>query len=152
LDADNGYGFSPELMYAIAWRESIRGQIEGLWPLANAVVATDNGCGLCQVTPADWWTSDLHAAWNAIDWRNPYANTKFAIEYFALPAEEYWSRYQQMQGVDLARCIAAEYNCGRGLALDGHKSGNVDLHTTGGDYAADVALNYTRLVNKIKPL
>lgn len=144
--------FSPELLYAIAWRETIRGQVQGLWPSALTVVASDNGCGLCQVTPAEWWPEWLHADWAEVDWRDPEQNAAFAVEQFLEPAETFWVTDQGMQGLDLARCIAAEYNCGRSQALFGHQQGNVDRYTTGGNYAADVCLNYTRLVNGQRPL
>jgi len=144
--------FSPPWLYAIAYRESIRGQLAGLWPSALTVVAPDNGCGICQVTPADWWEPWLHAAWNAIDWKDPEANAAFAVAYFLLPAQTFWATEVGLAGTDLLRAASAEYNCGRELALEGHAAGNVDLHTTGGDYAADVALNYTRLVNGQPPL
>lgn len=103
---------------------------------AETVISGDNGHGVMQVTPADWWPEDMVAAWAAIDWRNPSANINFAIKWFLQPAETYWAPIAQ--GEDLVRCILAEYNVGRDAAIEGHQAGDVDEKTT--DHYADRGL------------
>ena len=77
------------------------------------------------------------------DWADPVSNVKFAKEEYLLPAEDYWAA-QGMQGDDLVRAIAAEYNAGRGNAMAGHNSGDLDLFTTD-HYAARCLDHYHAL-------
>jgi hypothetical protein len=129
----------PCFVYAIAWRESISGELEGLWPNASTVVSTDNGHGLMQLTSS--WPDN---------WAIPTANAEYAIDEFILPAIRYWHGLQQFSGDDLVRLVAATYNAGLGNAIKGHEAGNVDLYTTN-NYAAGILANLKALVAGLKP-
>lgn len=123
--------------YAIAWRESISGQVAGLWPNAATVLSDDGGHGLFQLT---YSFPD--------EWDDPYRNALYAIVTFLEPAETYWAQVEQ--GDNLVRCIAAEYNAGRDLALKGHDEGDVDKYTTD-NYAAAVLGFYHSILASGKP-
>jgi hypothetical protein len=123
--------FSPEVAYAIALNETIEGQENGSWDAAT-VVSADGGHGLFQLTSS-----------YPDDWADPLANATYAVEHFLLPAETFWSN-MGIQGDDLVRCIAADFNAGRQGALDGHAKGDVDLYTTD-HYAARALANYLGL-------
>lgn len=119
-------GFSPMVAYAIKLNET------GLND-PPTIQSADGGHGLMQLT-SSWPTN----------WQQPYANALWAVEFYLVPAETYWAG-QGMQGDDLVRCIAAEFNAGRGGAMDGHRIGNVDAYTTNG-YAARALKHYHLLV------
>ena len=102
-------------------------------PNAATIVSPDGGHGVMQLT-----------ATYPENWADPYANILYAIEHFLKPAEAYWCGH--VQGEDLVRAIAAEYNAGRGNAILGHKAGNLDLYTTD-HYAARALQAYLRLVH-----
>lgn len=129
--------FFPSLAYAIFWRETISGEVAGMWTAAT-VVSPDGGHGLGQLTSLPIPPK----------WQDPYANALWAIDNFLKPAESFWKTFEQ--GDDLVRCIAAEYNAGRGQAIKGHEEGNVDAYTTD-NYAAAVLGFYTSIVNAGKP-
>jgi hypothetical protein len=141
--------FWPLVAYSIAWRESIAGELAGLWPNALTVVASDNGSGICQVTPAGWWSPEMNSAWGAIDWTNPQENAEYAIEWFLEPASVYWQG-EGYEGTTLLKFIAAEYNAGRERVIEAHAKGNVDLATTNG-YAAAIVSIYTNLLERGVP-
>jgi hypothetical protein len=124
---------SPPLAYAIAQHESIEGELNGKW-IAHEVVSDDGGHGLFQLTSS-----------YPDDWIEPSANARYAVAHFLEPAYEFWSTYYHLEGGDLVRAIAAEFNAGRSAALAGHHAGNVDLYTTD-HYAEAVLAIYTRLV------
>lgn len=84
---------------------------------AATVISGDGGRGVMQLT-----------AEYPPNWAEPYANILYAIDNFLEPAEAYWSA--TCQGDDLVRCIAAEYNGGRGNAIRGHEEGDVDAYST----------------------
>jgi hypothetical protein len=129
---------SPALAYAIAMHESIRGEIDDHWTAAT-VVSRDGGHGLFQLTSS--WPEN---------WEDPAANARFAVAMYLEPAFAFWTTYYHLEGADLVRAIAAEFNAGRSNALAGHHAGNVDLYTTD-NYAAAVLALYTRLVDSPEP-
>lgn len=134
--------FSPMVAYAVKWNET------AAMPNATTVISGDDGHGLFQITPEDWWTPEMVSRWASIDWTNPYSNALFAVDYFLVPAETYWQSI--FQGEDLVRAIAAEFNAGRTAAIDGHREGNLDKYTTKG-YAARALATYLRLLSGEAP-
>jgi|tagenome__1003787_1003787.scaffolds.fasta_scaffold19945819_1 hypothetical protein len=64
------------------------------------------------------------------------ASTLKAIE--MLRANAAFGRSQGVPEDDLIRFACAAYNAGPGGALKGFREGDIDAHTTGGDYSADV--------------
>ena len=131
--------FPPLFAYAIAWRETISGEVNGLWPSAATVVSGDAGHGLFQLTSS-----------YPGDWQDPKANALYAIQNFLLPAQEYWYGLNGYTGPDLVKLCAAEFNAGRGNAERGHEEGNVDLYTTD-NYGTGVLAIYQSLVTKGVP-
>lgn len=123
--------FSPSLLYAVAFRETIRGEIAGFWN-ASKVVSSDGGYGLCQIT------------WPPVpeNWDDPLANCHDAIIRFLIPAMNLWQDH--FQGPTLVKLIAATYNEGESRALYYHAMGDVDAGTTD-RYGADVLNTYNRL-------
>jgi hypothetical protein len=79
------------------------------------------------------------------NWADPQTNIDYAVENYILPAWAYWRATYGYQGDDLVRCIAAEYNAGRGGAEQGHAEGDVDLYTTN-HYADRCLMEYKALV------
>lgn len=143
--------FSPLLTYAIAEVETIEGQLRGEWNAAT-VVSGDGGHGVMQITPEDWWSTEMRAEWASTNWQVPHDNITFALKWFLTDAEKFWSEYQGQQGIALVRCISAEYNAGRSNALKGHASGDVGLYTfheNGLSYPDHTALNYNALLAKV---
>jgi len=126
-------GFSPALGYAIPWRETIRGQVAGLWT-ASSVISPDGGHGLYQLTSS-----------YPSDWLQPTANARYALDHFLIPALVEF-RGKGLLGEALIRCIAAAFNAGPGPAWEAHLAGNVDNCTTGHDYAQDVFQVYNAIV------
>jgi hypothetical protein len=141
--------FWPMLLYAIAYRETISGELAGLWPNACTVTASDNGRGLCQVTPASWWSDAMNEAWEKIDWTNPNQNAAYAVMWFLQPAVEYWQPLGN-EGTALIKLVAAEYNAGRPAVIAAHAKGDVDLATSG-EYAAAVLGIYANLLERGVP-
>ncbi len=83
-----------------------------------------------------------------LHWRNAYANALYAVERFLLPAEWFWAGQYGMQGEELVRAVAAEYNAGRLGAIQGHDVADVGLFTTFSDglsYADRCLLYYQHL-------
>ena len=130
--------FPPCLAYAIAFRETIGGEIAGLWVSAATVLSADEGHGLFQLTssyPSDW--TDVNA------------NSRYALEHFLVPSLDFFAG-RGLTGVSLIRCIAAGFNSGNETAWENHLRGNVDLGTTD-NYAAAVLNNYQRLISGESP-
>lgn len=143
--------FFPLVAYAIALVETIEGELAGEWEAAT-VISSDGGHGLCQPTPATWWTPEMNFDWRAIDWRKPCANAEFSIKWFMVPAEQFWAVHYGMQGDSLIRCLCAEYNAGRTCAIEGHNDGDVGRYTTherGVSYSDHVLKNYHALINQV---
>jgi hypothetical protein len=147
-------GFSPLVAYAIAFRETIRGQIEGLWPDAATVMSLngDGGHGLFQITVEDWWTSGMTTQWASFDWKDPVSNGLFAVKWFLLDAESYWANVIGLSGDALIKCIADEFNDGRTATIRAHAQGNADGASTGGNYGSDVVANYHRILAGQSPV
>jgi soluble lytic murein transglycosylase-like protein len=123
--AADARGFSAILIAAIQHNETDD------MPDAATIVSADGGRGVMQLT-----------ATFPPNWKDPSVNIQYAIDFFLKPAEEFWADSEQ--GVDLVRCIAAEYNAGRGNAIRGHDEGDVDLYTTN-NYAARALETYQKL-------
>ncbi len=130
--------FPPCLAYAIAWRETISGQLGQQWNAQN-IVSPDKGYGLFQLT------SPFMQPWPPSNWTSPDANTNYALTYFLNPALHFFAG-RGLRGDDLVRCVAAAFNEGTGTAWLEHLAGDVDLGTTGHDYASSVLSNYHRLI------
>jgi len=129
--------FPPCLAYAIAWRESISGEVNGSWN-ACTVIAPDNGYGLFQLT------YPFTDPWPPQNWEDPEVNVALALEHFLVPAMEFFVGHG-VSGNPLVACIAAGFNSGDETAWVNHLAGNVDLGTTDG-YASTVLANYHRLI------
>ncbi len=127
---------SPKLCYAIAYRETISGEINGLWPNAATVIAGDGGTGLFQLTPPP------PSLDNPLD---PYQNAMAAMQGWILPALALWVG-QGYQGDTLVLLVAATFNEGSEAAEKYHAQGNVDAGTTD-EYGHGVLTYYTALVN-----
>ncbi len=139
-------GFSPVLAYAIAFNETIGGQLAGLWPDAATIISPDGGHGLFQLT-----------SWVPAGWSDPLENARMAVAHWLAPAAHYWTTSWQLTGPDLIRAIAAEFNAGRGDysptgrgALGGHYRHDVDLYTTD-HYAMRALEHYQRLISNRDP-
>jgi hypothetical protein len=131
-------GFPPCLAYAIAWRESISGEVNGSWNAAT-VLSSDGGHGLFQLTstfPEGWDNEDV--------------NVRYALSNFLIPALHQFAR-RALRGDDLARVVAASFNAGESAAWKAHLAGDVDLATTGATYASAVLSTYQRLVKGENP-
>lgn len=128
----------PCLAYAIAERETIRGEINGTW-CAATVESFDGGHGLFQLT----------SSW-PVNWRDPQANASYAVSQFIQPAIQSGIQLG-LESESLVKFVAAAFNEGLGAAEKYHAQGNVDLGTTGNNYGADVLVNYLRLVQGKNP-
>lgn len=126
--------FPPCVAYAIAWRESIRGELNGSWKSAEDVLSEDGGHGIFQLTSS--WPED----WTDVD-----ANIGYALSHFLVPSLHFFAG-TGVRGDGLVRCVAAAFNEGQGTAFLDHLVGNVDLGTTGHNYASEVLANYHRLI------
>jgi len=125
--------FPPCLAYAVAWRETVRGEKNGSWN-AVTVVSGDGGRGLFQLTSS-----------YPSDWENLNGNIAYALAHFLVPSLHFFAG-TGLRGDDLLRCVAGSFNEGEGQALLDHWAGNVDLGTTGHDYAQSVQSNFHRLI------
>ena len=125
------------LAYAIALNETIEGEKAGLWNAAT-VVSPDGGHGLFQLTSLIPY-----------NWNDPLTNASWACEDYIVPAWAYWANAPyHLQGDDLVRAIAAEFNAGRGNAINGHREGDVGKYTTfsdGKSYADRALAHYQAL-------
>jgi hypothetical protein len=98
------------------------------------IVSGDGGHGLWQLTSS-----------YPSDWADPEANCTYAVQNFIVPAWEYWAGCGQT-GEALVKCIAAEFNGGRGNAQAGFDEGNVDAYTTN-NYGARAVANFQSLIS-----
>lgn len=126
--------FSAALPYAVAWRETIRGERNGKWNAAS-VISGDGGRGLFQLTSS-----------YPDDWERPDRNCHYALEHFLKPARDFFVA-EGLLGEALIRCIAASFNAGIETAWEAHLAGDVDRCTTGCDYAADVFHVYSAIIS-----
>lgn len=129
--------FPTPLAYAIAWRETIQGEVNGSWNAAT-VVSFDNGRGLFQLT---------YSA--PSNWKDPRANCKYAIDYFLKDNFAMFAR-RGLEGDDLVKVTAAAFNAGAASAWNAHLAGNVDKVTTD-NYGAAVLSIYHNLLLHRKP-
>lgn len=134
--------FWPCVLAAIGCRETIIVQesgwlVETYGPGTTAanVVSADGGHGVFQLT-------DSYPP----NWEDPVANGIWAIQKFLQPAVTYWHGTQGQVGDALVKCIAAEFNTGRGNALKGFEAGNVDQETENQNYGATVVQYYHSLI------
>lgn len=129
------YGFSPALAYAVAWRETVRGEMNHEWT-ASTIVSSDGGHGVFQLT----------SSWPNPGWDNPETNTQYALHHFLIPGMYYFAA-KGMRDEALIRCIAAGFNAGDLTVWEDHVTyGDVDIGTANHDYAADVLRQYTSLI------
>lgn len=131
-------GYPPCLAYAIAWRESISGEVHGSWN-ACTVLSSDGGHGLFQLT------SSFPEGWD-----NEDVNIRYALNSFLIPALHQFAR-RGLSGDVLARVCAAAFNAGEEAAWEAHLAGDVDLATTGNDYAGAVLATFHRLIQGLNP-
>jgi hypothetical protein len=127
------------LAYAIAWRESIKGEVAGLWPSAVSVLSSDGGRGLYQLT----------SSW-PVDWLDIGTNIRYALTYFLVPSLHFFAG-SGLRGDALIRMVAAAFNEGSQAATLDHLLGNVDIGTTGHDYASEVLSNFYKLTSGQAP-
>lgn len=129
-----GIAFPPCLAYAIALRETIRGELSGQW-IAATVESGDGGRGLFQLT----------SSWPPA-WTDPAANARYAVDHFLVPSLHYFAG-TGLVGDKLADAVADAFNAGTGTVESYLTRGiNPDHVTTGGDYGADVVATYHRLL------
>jgi hypothetical protein len=124
---------SSPLMYALAWHETIGGELAGLWPSAAKVISGDNGHGLFQLT--EEWPQN---------WSDPAANCDYAIKVFVAGTFHQFGE-RGLRGDDLVKVTAAAFNAGATTAWNAHLDGNVDAVTTD-NYGAAVLSVYHDLV------
>lgn len=128
------YNFPPCFAYAIAWRESIRGEAGGKWNAAT-VVSADGGHGLFQLTS---YVPD--------GWSDPLTNAEAALKYWLLPnVNAFYDRFE-LRGDALVKAAADAFNRGYGaVAADLSAGRDPDAASSGGNYGADVLNQYQRL-------
>jgi len=117
--------FSPLVAYAIKVNET--GD-----DLSPNVESGDGGKGWMQLTSS-----------YPDNWDVPEANVRYAVREFLIPAETFWAA-EGLEGDDLVRAIAAEYNAGRGGAEAGHEQGDIGKFTT--DHYSDRCLQHYQLL------
>ena len=131
-------GFPPCLAYAIAWRESISGEVNGSWDAAT-VLSGDGGHGLFQLT------STFPEGWD-----DEAINVRYALSNFLIPALHQFAR-RALRGDDLIRLVAASFNAGERAAWEAHLAGDCDLATTGNNYSTCVLASFDRLIKGESP-
>ncbi|MGD0053355.1 MAG: hypothetical protein ABSD03_16240 [Vulcanimicrobiaceae bacterium] len=152
--------FSAELLYAIGWVEIIATEISGwiaeVYPgmTAATLISTKSpppGYGAFQETP-ETSGNELPA-----NWQDVTVAALFAIDHHLAEAWTFWAT-QGLEGDDLVRAIAAEFNAGRGGAERGHAAGDIGLDTThevvngvSTSYSDRVLAAYTSLVAGKEP-
>jgi hypothetical protein len=140
-DAANEVNFSPPLAYAIANRESIRGERNGKW-IAAHVVSGDGGHGLFQLT--SWFP--------AIGWDNPRINAHWAIVRWLQPSVSHYAAHHGYRGDILIDAVADAFNAGQGTICTLCDRGeNPDHATTDSDYGRDVLMCYRALITDRPP-
>jgi len=140
--------FPYSLAYAIAWRESIHGEVAGLWPSAAAVVSPDGGHGLFQLTS---WVPDT--------WATPQMNAFYAIQDWLEADAVHYFRTYDLTGEKLVVAVAVAFNAGRlsliGRLLQAAHSADEGAHAldryTTDNYATAILALYRNLVKTGKP-
>ena len=128
------YNFPPCLAYAIAWRESIRGENNGKWTAAT-VVSGDGGHGLFQLT-----------SYVPNGWSDPLTNAEAALQYWLVPNVNAFYDRVALRGDALVKAAADAFNRGFGaVSVDLSAGRDPDLGSAAGNYGADVLAQYLRL-------
>lgn len=132
--ACTAYNFPPCFAYAIAWRESIRGEAGGKWT-ASTVISGDGGHGLFQLTS---YVPD--------GWSDPLTNAEAALKYWLVPnVNGFYDRFD-LRGDDLVKAAADAFNRGYGaVSADLTAGRDPDAASSGGNYGADVLAQYHKL-------
>lgn len=133
--AASHFNVSPLLCYAIAYRETIHGEVIGLWESAATVVSEDYGHGLFQITTPPYPPG----------WADPYINACDAISRFIVPAMNIWVTLG-FEGYSLVKLVADTFNEGYPAAMKWHMQGDADAGTTN-HYGRGVVAYYNALVN-----
>lgn len=133
-------GFSPLVAYAVANRETIRGERQGQWN-ASKVISGDGGFGLLQLTS---WVPD--------NWQDPYTNAHWAVVRWLLPSMHHYAVNHSLSGDQLIIAIADAFNAGEGRVCKACEQGqSLDSVTTGGNYGKDVLTCYHALLSGNPP-
>lgn len=128
--------FPPCFAYAIAWRESISGEVGGLWPSAATVVSSDGGHGLFQLT-----------SYVPTGWSDPQTNALAALEHWLLPNVNSFYDHFSLTGDQLVKAAANAFNRGYGrVAATLNNGQDTDVGSTGNNYGSSVLGIYKRLV------
>lgn len=137
---DPAHSVPPAMAAGIAWRETIRGEVNGKWTAAT-VISADGGHGLFQLT-----------SWYPDAWADPLTNANAACRVWLNPDLAYFHARFGLVGQALMRAVACSFNAGRGAVtvalLRGH---DPDVCTTGGDYGSDVIQAYYHIIAGEKP-
>lgn len=132
--------FPPCFAYAVAWRETIRGQVGGKWDAAT-VVSGDGGHGLFQLT------SYVPPGWN-----DPLTNAEAALKYWLLPNTNSFYDHFNLSGDNLVKAAADAFNRGYGAVSRSLSNGqDPDVGSANGDYGSDVLRQYKRLASGEAP-
>lgn len=129
------YNFPVCFAYAIAWRESIRGESNGKWNAAT-VVSSDGGHGVFQLT-----------SYVPTGWSDPLTNAEAALAYWLVPnVNSFYDRFD-LRGDALVKAAADAFNRGYGaVSADLSAGRDPDAGSTGKNYGADVLAQYRRLI------
>lgn len=128
------YNFPVCFAYAIAWRESIRGESGGKWTAAT-VVSPDGGHGLFQLT-----------SYVPNGWSDPLTNAEAALQYWLLPnVNAFYDRFE-LRGDPLVKAAADAFNRGYGaVSANLTAKKDPDAGSTGHDYGSDVLSQYHKM-------
>lgn len=139
--------FPPCFAYAVAWGETIGGQVSGWLSLtygqkitAATVISPDQGHGIFQLT----------SSW-PLGWDDPFTNTCYAVAHFLRPALDYFAG-KGHGGDALVDIVADAFNEGSGT-VDSFLTRGVspDRGTTGGDYGKNVVTRMHLLLDGRSP-
>lgn len=141
--------FSPILAYAIKVNET------GLSDDPAEIQIGADPATLCMPDGSPCGVGIFQAtSYHPPGWQEPYVAALEAVRIWLYPAEEFWAGTFGMQGADLVRAVAAEYNAGRGNAEAGHRAGDVGIYTTFSDgvsYSDRCLGHYNRLQKGVTP-
>jgi hypothetical protein len=134
-DACLAANFPACFAYAIAWRETIRGEVGGKWTAAS-VVSADGGHGLFQLT-----------SYVPTGWADPLTNAEAALQYWLLNnVNSLYDKYG-LTGDDLVKAAADAFNRGYGaVSADVAAKRDPDTGSASGNYGSDVLDQYHKLV------
>src|SRR5512143_644175 len=122
LDSAKHYGILPEVLMAIASRESAMQNIIGDHGHGHSLMQIDD-----RTFPA-WCASGK--------WRD--AQEAIRMGAFVLHSNIKYARDHKVPEKDLLQVAVEAYNDGPGRALQDYWRHQIDLHTTGHDYSTDV--------------